>query len=127
MLKTIHRMQRNERGFTLVELLVVIAIIAILAAIARPEFSKYRRNAGKAACESDLKNCINACAAGLSSDPTINIYTSTCTASPSCANGTTFNVNCYSNGNYSGELTGTGAYTQTCNIVNNIVNCPRVS
>ena len=126
MLKTIHRMQRNERGFTLVELLIVVAIIAILAAIAIPNFTRYRQNAARAACESDLKNCINACAAGLSSDPTINNYRSTCTASPSCANGTSFNVDCYSNGNFSGELTGTGAYNQTCNIVNNTVNCPPV-
>jgi type IV pilus assembly protein PilA len=34
--------EKMQRGFTLVELLVVVAIIAILAAIAIPAFSAYR-------------------------------------------------------------------------------------
>jgi len=34
--------KQKQRGFTLVELLVVVAIVAILAAIAIPAFSAYR-------------------------------------------------------------------------------------
>ncbi len=50
----------RQRGFTLIELLVVIAIIAILAAIAIPQFAKYRMRAFNSAAESDLRNLATA-------------------------------------------------------------------
>jgi prepilin-type N-terminal cleavage/methylation domain-containing protein/prepilin-type processing-associated H-X9-DG protein len=46
-------MKRN--GFTLIEILVVIAIIALLAAILFPVFAKARENARRASCMSNLK------------------------------------------------------------------------
>ncbi len=56
MFKTIQKMTRDEKGFTLVELLIVIAIIAILAAIAIPQFAQYQERAIRASMQSDAKN-----------------------------------------------------------------------
>ncbi|NCO36758.1 MAG: hypothetical protein AUJ92_19460 [Armatimonadetes bacterium CG2_30_59_28] len=44
-----------RRGFTLIEMLIVIAIMAILAAILFPVFAKAREKARQAACSSNLK------------------------------------------------------------------------
>lgn len=48
-------MIRRQRGFTLLELLVVVAIITILAAILFPVFAQAREKARQAVCLSSLK------------------------------------------------------------------------
>ena len=48
-------MKKRNQGFTLVEIMIVVAIIAILAAVAIPNFIKYRQNSQAAACVSNLK------------------------------------------------------------------------
>jgi type IV pilus assembly protein PilA len=48
--------KRDQRGFTLVELLVVVAIIAIVAAIAIPLFLRQREKAYVADVQSLLRN-----------------------------------------------------------------------
>ena len=45
-------MKRMLKGFTLVEIMIVVAIIAILAAVAIPNFIKYRRSSQATACVS---------------------------------------------------------------------------
>ncbi|MHB0975695.1 MAG: competence type IV pilus major pilin ComGC [Candidatus Aquicultorales bacterium] len=46
---------RSERGFTLIELMVVILIIGILVAIAVPVFNAARENAYARTCQANLR------------------------------------------------------------------------
>jgi type IV pilus assembly protein PilA len=54
------RSEREERGFTLIELMVVVLIIAILIAIAIPTFLGARQRAQDRAAQSNVRNALTA-------------------------------------------------------------------
>ncbi|MBF0145963.1 MAG: prepilin-type N-terminal cleavage/methylation domain-containing protein [Magnetococcales bacterium] len=63
-------MLRNEKGFTLVELMVVVAIIAILAAIGIPKMTSFIKTAATAEAVTQMGNIGKAIRGYIDSHPT---------------------------------------------------------
>ena len=71
----IQKLRGNSQGFTLIELMIVIAIIGILAAIAIPNFISYRNKAFCSAAESDAHATASAIADYYSVPSRVNMVT----------------------------------------------------
>ena len=111
--------KRGQKGFTLIELMIVIAIIGILAAIAIPQFAAYRKRGWAATLNSDVKNAFTASNALISDNPALAAMNAACadliTAGYSQSAGVTCANAFVDENNYTITKTGTGTWGLTKN------------
>ena len=109
----------NRKGFTLVEIMIVVAIIALLAAIAIPNLLSARMTANTAAAKANIRSLSTACETystannGSYPDTVARLTTFIGAAASYCADSGSKTVQGYS---YTCTL-GTGSYTLVANPV----------
>jgi prepilin-type N-terminal cleavage/methylation domain-containing protein len=112
---------RNTKGFTLIELMIVVIVIGVLASIAVPKFANTKEKAYLASMKSDLRNLITSQEAYFADQ--VTYATSTTSLNYNVSAGNTVTIGTATGAGWNATAN-TNATTKTCGIYVGAVTPP---